>query len=302
MRDFDQLWKAHENTLTDPLRWRKLRVARIDGDLFHESVPDEWIDQVFAVIALAPRHVFQSLTKRSRRMRDYCSDPRTPERIAAVILKNESGWPVYGWPQLAPLGNRAEESDPEFVRWPLPNVWLGVSCEDQARAEERIPDLLATPAAVRWVSAEPLLGPLCLSSLYIGREILKPLAGLTWYPTPPDWPTQGITARGAPKLDWIVVGGESGPGARPMSISGRAKSATNARLPTSRSFSSNGVSGAHLASTAAAPRGGLRSEIMNSIASCSIRSMTIRASSRSSARGRPWNASASAAPGACSTA
>ena len=125
--------RLNEGWLTQPLLWKRPRRVFVcaHGDLFHESVPDEWIDRVFAVMALAPRHVFQVLTKRSTRMREYCGNPRTPERIAAVILKNESGWPVYGWPQLAPLGNRAEENDPEFVRWPLPNVWLGVSCEDQ---------------------------------------------------------------------------------------------------------------------------------------------------------------------------
>jgi protein gp37 len=113
--------RLNEQWLTQPIAWKRPRRIFVcaHGDLFHESIPDEWIDRVFAVVALCPQHTFQVLTKRNKRMRDYCSNHRV-----------------------------------------LPNVWLGVSCEDQQRVNERIPDLLDTPAAVRWVSAEPLLGPI----------------------------------------------------------------------------------------------------------------------------------------------
>ncbi len=121
---------APESTLLAPLKWKKPRRIFVNSmsDLFHESVPDEVIDKVFAVMALCPQHTFQILTKRSKRMREYCSHI---DFLPPIVL-------------------------------PLSNVHLGVSCEDQTRADERIPDLLATPAAVRFVSAEPLLLPLNL--------------------------------------------------------------------------------------------------------------------------------------------
>jgi protein gp37 len=178
--------RLNEQWLDQPLLWRRPRTIFVcaHGDLFHESVPDEWIDRVFAVMALAPQHQFQVLTKRSARMRKYINTNRDP----AILQRG----------------------------WPLPNVWLGVSAEDQKRADERIPDLLATPAAVRFVSAEPLLGPIDFTHI--------PL------PSPPeDEGRYGSALDGhevagmvgnciawIPPLDWIIVGGESGPGARPM--------------------------------------------------------------------------------------
>ena len=181
---------AGDDKLLEPLRRKKPTTYFVNSmsDLFHENVPDEWIDRVFAVMALAPQHTFQVPTKRAPRMRKYCGDPKTAERVAAIILKNE--WQISGRQQLAPMGNRAREIDPEFVRWPLPNVWLGVSAEDQKRYDERVFELNHTPAAVRFVSAEPLLGPI--------ETGLKRGQGF------------------APGIDWIIVGGESGPNARPM--------------------------------------------------------------------------------------
>jgi protein gp37 len=174
---------APESVFMKPLGWRSARRVFVNsmGDLFHEAVPDEWIDRVFAVMALAWRHQFLVLTKRSARMRDYVS--RGDNEHSSLI---ES---------IADRGARlVEDGDTAFdhlssMPWPLPNVWLGVSAEDQARADERIPYLLATPAAVRFVSAEPLLAPVDLGA----------------------WLRDG-----SPRLDWVIVGGESGPGARPM--------------------------------------------------------------------------------------
>jgi protein gp37 len=170
--------QCHPERLDQPLRWTKPRRVFVNSmsDLFHESVPDAFIDQVFAVMALAKQHVFQVLTKRPERMRDYLCARNglgNPEICSAI-----NSIP-YG------LGNRHGA-----LSMPLPNVWLGVSIEDQATADERIPLLLQTPAAVRWVSAEPLIGPVRLDE-----------PGL----------------HGGPgQLDWCVVGGESGPNARPM--------------------------------------------------------------------------------------
>lgn len=189
--------RLNADQLTQPLRWRRPRKIFVcaHGDLFHESVPDSWIDQVFAVMALSPQHTFQVLTKRADRMRAYVSDPATPGRVIDAAL-------------------RLKELPADW-RWPLPNVWLGVSAEDQARADERIPDLLATPAAVRFLSAEPLLGPIRLHRLPGAHDDdedvrIDALAG--HYITGPrcEDPTP------CERLDWVIVGGESGPGARPI--------------------------------------------------------------------------------------
>jgi len=190
--------RLNEEWLTQPLRWKRPRRIFVcaHGDLFAEGVPDEWIDKVFAVMALAPQHTFQVLTKRARRMRKWASAPDRLSRIAA----------------------RAFFMEGEFQpRWPLPNVWLGVSVEDQTRAAERIPHLLATPAAVRFVSAEPLLGPVNFRSINDEGAILNAMTGASSdYGDDPDAgmiaPQETRTAR----IDWIIVGGESGPGARPM--------------------------------------------------------------------------------------
>ncbi|HYI27586.1 MAG TPA: phage Gp37/Gp68 family protein [Bradyrhizobium sp.] len=161
-----------EKMLTQPLRWKRPRAIFVGSmtDLFADFVPDEWIDQIFAVMALAPQHRFMVLTKRPERMREY-------------LLET--------WQ-------------------PLPNVWLGTSVEDQATADARIPKLLATPAAKRFLSAEPLLGPVDL-------RYLQPL----------DPPVEIDAVNGthgvlrphggrSPALDWVIAGGESGPKARPM--------------------------------------------------------------------------------------
>lgn len=160
---FTGLLRLDEAALEQPLRWKKPRRIFVNSmsDLFHESLSDEWIDRVFSIMALAPRHTFQVLTKRAARMRDYC------QRLYHT-------------------------EDPAGCGWPLPNVWLGVSIEDQRRADERIPPLLVTPAAVRFLSCEPLLGPIDLR-LFAGLESPR-----------------------ASKLHWVIAGGESGPKARLM--------------------------------------------------------------------------------------
>ncbi|AZN72768.1 phage Gp37/Gp68 family protein [Georhizobium profundi] len=201
--------RFNERALLQPLSWKQPRMIFVcaHGDLFHESVPDAWIDQVFAVMALAPQHTFQVLTKRSDRMRSYVNGPdwkipilgRLPlERIhleAAAHMEGDGG-------VMDALKDRGNVYSLYLdAPWPLPNVWLGVSVEDQKRADERIPDLLATPGAIRWISAEPLLGRIdfCLTSGAM------PIADHPWKNGPI---LQGI--------DWIVAGGESGPSARPM--------------------------------------------------------------------------------------
>ncbi|WP_138423692.1 DUF5131 family protein [Maritimibacter alexandrii] len=220
--------RFNEQWLDQPLRWRRPRNIFVcaHGDLFHPAVPDEWIDRVFAVMALAPHHRFQVLTKRADRMQEYVSnlpnrqsgDPRWPHNPleeAAFDMFEDRGFDGD------PASTRAYEA---VQNWPLPNVWLGVSVEDQTRADERIPDLLATPAAVRWISAEPLLGSVDLTALCNGHHFTDALRGLEYHDDPDGVPHyRAIPPSGSPRLgerasrlDWVVVGGESGPNARPM--------------------------------------------------------------------------------------
>ena len=155
--------------LDQPLRWKRPRKVFVNSmsDLFHKDVPDDYIARVFAVMALAPQHTFQVLTKRPGRMRSLLS---SEDFESAVFLATEGRFEGY-------------------FPWPLPNVWLGTSVENQKWADVRIPQLLDTPAAVRFLSCEPLLGPISLV-----RDPAHPVEA----------------------LDWVIVGGESGPGARPM--------------------------------------------------------------------------------------
>lgn len=206
--------------LDQPLRWTKPRMIFVcaHGDLFAEGAPDEWIDQVFAVMALAPQHTFQVLTKRPERMREYVK--ALPARSGAV-----GKWAAWHWGAQDPDALHDQVSD--AVRTPLPNVWLGVSVEDQRRADERIPILLDTPAAIRWISAEPLLGPLDLKDLRkFNPDGLPWIDGLRGLVTRGDYLARSpnecsfntrVTIPGElPHLDWVVAGGESGPNARPM--------------------------------------------------------------------------------------
>lgn len=150
--------------LTDPLHWRKPRRVFVNSvsDLFHEDVPDDYIADVFRMMMMAPDHIYQILTKRPARMRDFLRERAGP---------------------MSPLS------------YHLPHIWLGTSVEDQRAADERIPFLLDTPAAVRFLSCEPLLGPVNLDAWLAG-------GGVFW-----DAPIQ-----------WVIVGGESGSRARPMDV------------------------------------------------------------------------------------
>lgn len=195
-----------ERMLTAPLRWKKPRMIFVCSmtDLFADFVPDEWIDRVFAVMALAPQHTFQVLTKRAKRMRAYasgfeCDGARRLNVAAAAGRMMEDGDNAHDY-----VAN---------LDWPLPNVWLGVSAERQQEADERIPELLATPAKVRFVSAEPLLGPIDFTSICTGHYFIDALRGFKYHDAP-----EGVhsATEHCAKLDQIIVGGESGHDARPM--------------------------------------------------------------------------------------
>ena len=167
--------RLHPDRLDWPLRKRSWRGKRVFvcslADLFHDDVPDEYIARVFAVMALTPEVTYQVLTKR-------------PARMRALLASGTFAGMVW-----------RDVDDPS---WPLPNVWMGVTVEDQERADQRIPILLDTPAAVRWLSCEPLLGPVDLDATGMG------VTG-----------TSGPESRPS-AVDWVVAGGESGPNARPM--------------------------------------------------------------------------------------
>lgn len=158
--------------LEQPLHWKRPRRIFVNSmsDLFHEAVPTAHIAAVFDVMRQTPQHTYQILTKRHARMRSLARSAAFGEGC------------------------------------PLPNVWLGVSVEDQHWADIRIPALLQTPAAVRFISAEPLLGPVGLRP----GEWIPPIGGGPRVNLATPWETPG------PSLDWVIVGGESGPGARRM--------------------------------------------------------------------------------------
>lgn len=189
--------RFNEKALLQPLRWRRPRKIfwNAHGDLFHEAVPDAWIDRCFAVMALTPHHVHQVLTKRPERMRVYLTKRRSEKPLSV------------------PLGDGTMTGHPfSSELLPPPNVWLGVSVEDQKRADERIPVLLDTPAAVRWLSCEPLLGDIDLQHIEPRQDDnLDALTG-QWLQMNGNQPYQVHCE----KIDWVVAGGESGPGARPM--------------------------------------------------------------------------------------
>lgn len=187
--------------LTQPLHWTRPRMIFVaaHSDLFHEGVTDGQLDQIFEVMALAHWHTFQILTKRPERMRDYLA-PLLPDGVSRARRTLNAG---------------DGPTDPRFVSWPLPNVWLGVSVEDQARANERVPILLDTPAVVRWISAEPLLGAVNLTRVRIGEPTAQlgtpHIDALSGY-----WRGLEDCPAAHRKVDWVVAGGEGGPGARPM--------------------------------------------------------------------------------------
>lgn len=223
-----------DERLTDPLHWRKPARVFVNSmsDLFHEDVPDEYIDRVFAVMNYANDHTYQVLTKRPDRMRAYINDPQTFHRVIAHVRRMDRE--IAGCS--LPRGELA-------MSWPLPNVWLGTSVENQEAADKRIPELLACPAAVRFLSCEPLLGPVDLTAVnyeashrarlteaLTGRDdeaLSDILASMD--PTLPEhepFAANVLTGRwfdgwdetDGPRIDWVIVGGESGAHARPCDV------------------------------------------------------------------------------------
>jgi protein gp37 len=213
-RRFTDVW-THPDRLDEPLRWKKPARVFVNSmsDLFHEDVPDEFIAAVFGVMGAAKRHTFQVLTKRPARMAQW---------LAAVAEKPTGLYVIRKSPALhcavaaqMQFGNLHGTLNPYHLTtdhvWPLPNVHLGVSVENQDAADERIPLLIGTPASVRFLSIEPLLGPVSLRWMNAWpenapRTAMNLAAGSTDH------------LDGLRRLDWVIVGGESGPGARPCEL------------------------------------------------------------------------------------
>jgi protein gp37 len=199
-------WTGEVNLLEDRLLqplsgkgiWSQPQKVFVNSqsDLFHDKIPDEFIVRILAVMVCTPQHTYQVLTKRHSRMRSLLS---SGELAAAVYAEAER---LAG----APAGP-----------WPLPNLWMGVSIEDQQWANVRVPALLGTPAARRFVSAEPLLGPIDLTRIpYRGDRpyVVDALAGRYGEREPHTSFSYGMA--GLEPIDWVIAGGESGPRARPM--------------------------------------------------------------------------------------
>lgn len=201
--------------LDQPLRWTRPRMIFVNSmsDLFHDGVSDDYIAKVFAVMAAAGQHIFQVLTKRPGRMRSLLSKPWFP-----IAVDNER----------TAIEARRSGQSVRFVRpgpWPLPNVWLGTSAEDQRWFDIRWPSLRDTPAAVRFISAEPLLGAIDM------EHALRPWPGYCQACGFPLVPRDAVDCRSCGagddddgpatpstiiRPDWVIVGGESGTAARPM--------------------------------------------------------------------------------------
>jgi len=197
--------KLIESKLLEPLSWRRkaLRFAQEHGhkprvfvnsmsDLFHERLPDKAIDRIMAVAALCPQMNFLFLTKRAERMERYLNTEFLSNRIFQEMIDltpGEGVWAWGGWKEM------------------FAHVWLGVSVEDQKRADERIPHLLRTPAAVRFLSVEPMLEEIRLRQEWATYKMCY-ACGSSGFVSCDHW-------RG---IDWVICGGESGPGARPFDL------------------------------------------------------------------------------------
>ncbi|MBD3251494.1 DUF5131 family protein [Candidatus Uhrbacteria bacterium] len=201
----------HRDKLFAPLHWKKPRQVFVCSmsDLFHEDVEMNWQVDIFAVMALTQRHTYQVLTKRPSRMRDVLSDgmgfwSRVTKRAIDMAVQNG-------------LEVRWDKMKIPLVRHGLPNVWLGITVEDQQRVDERIPHLLDAPAVIRFLSVEPMLGLVDISP-HLEDSEGREAQGAGWTNSgllsPQD--ERGQRTKRERAIHLVIVGGETGPGARPM--------------------------------------------------------------------------------------
>jgi len=202
--------------MNEPLRWKRPRRIFVNSmsDLFHDGVPFEYVAAVFGVMAACPQHTFQVLTKRPGRAVEFFK--WVVSQRADGVARHTCGYEAWRVMDHAGHAARGAVADAgEETRWPIPNVHLGVSVEDQATADERIPILLQCPAAVRWASYEPALAAVDFTRITVVKPDVQFQPGvylnaLTGHVAGPD----DVIDR----ADWIVVGGESGPSARPFHV------------------------------------------------------------------------------------
>jgi protein gp37 len=194
-RGFDP--RLAPDKLAEPLKWKKPARIFVNSmsDLFHESFSNEYIAAVFGVMAACPQHTFQVLTKRAGRLPKWFEwAARDRGGVAPDTWVQQCAFSMVDGFPLHPVKGTFKS-----YNWPLPNVWLGVSVENQQYADERIPHLLRAPAAVRFLSVEPQLGSVDLTRLHDDE------LGARWNAL-----EMGI--------HWVIVGGESGHGARPFEV------------------------------------------------------------------------------------
>ena len=193
--------------LEKPLHWRKPRRIFVDSmaDLFFEGHSTQDIAAVFGLMLLCGHHTFQVLTKRPERMRAFMSLATAEGCLEALLHRHDVGFMPSAFSKHVAAEMRKKGLEPDADHWPPPWIWLGTSVEDQATADERIPLLLETPAAVRFVSYEPALGPV---------EFQRERGWLAMYSDAHHF----LRGPGYTRLDWIIAGSESGPGARPAEL------------------------------------------------------------------------------------
>ena len=191
-----------ESELAKPLSWKKPRRIFVGSmtDIFHESVLDEWIDAVFGLMSLCGQHTFMILTKRPERMKEWVTTHNVG--VCQIGLLCETDIDVSSKTE---TGRLRKHDDSAVNDWPLPNVWLGVTAENQEEADKRIPLLLQTPAAKRFVSVEPMLGEIDLAKYLPSQNRVQS----TIFSAEKNGTVPIL-------LDWVICGGESGPGARPV--------------------------------------------------------------------------------------
>lgn len=220
--------------LADPLHWRKPKRIFVNSmsDLFYEEFTNEQIAAVFGVMAACPQHTFQVLTKRERMRKwfEWALDGTARGGFYdATFLNHLTSKAGLRWEDHPRWLAHCEDTEDTCSRWPLPNVWLGVSVENQDAADERIPELLRTPAAVRFLSCEPLLGKVVLGDVAMrGRfiecpdenrgEEVDPCVGCEAVPNDGLHGGDYCGAIRGPHIDWVIAGCESGPGARSCDV------------------------------------------------------------------------------------
>lgn len=212
---------AHK--LSEPLKWRKPSTVFVNSmsDLFYEGFSNEQIAAVFGVMAAAPQHTFQVLTKRATRMCEWFEWAEAKAGCTSGRLAHVLEAAAHALPEPPPRSSLSGRS--YGTTWPLPNVWLGVSVENQAAADERIPDLLRTPAAVRFLSCEPLIGEVDLDvprcdDEHHGADEWDVHDGTPWCNECDSERSYGHWLHLDGGIDWVIAGCESGPGARPCDV------------------------------------------------------------------------------------